>query len=94
MTDVRTKNETEKYTRYGKKTKKETERKRQEKISREEKNPGFRGNTDAHWKASQGYHHGDNQPTNTSRCNPSVDEYAVYKCLKAKGNPGYSPHVD
>ena len=63
MTDVRTKNETEKYTRYGKKqkTKKETKRKGQEKISKEEKNPGIRGNTDAHRKASQGYHHGDNQ---------------------------------
>ena len=41
--------------------KKETTRKRQEKISEEEKNPGIRGNTDAHQKASQGYHHGDNQ---------------------------------
>ena len=34
---------------------------RQEKISKEEKNTDIRGNTDAHWKASQGYHHGDNQ---------------------------------
>ena len=63
MTDVRTKNKTDKYTRYGKKTKtkKETERKMQEKISKEEKNLGIRGNTDAHRKASQGYWHGDNQ---------------------------------
>ena len=51
MTDGRTKNETEKYTRYGEKKNKRTRRKeeRQEKISREENNPGFRGNTDAHW---------------------------------------------
>ena len=64
MTDVRTKNETEKYTRYGKKTEQRKGRrkeKRQEKISKEENKPGIRGDTDAHRKASQGYHHGNNQ---------------------------------
>ena len=31
------------------------------KVSKEEKNPGIRGNTDAHRRASQGYHHRENQ---------------------------------
>ena len=42
------------------------------KKSKEGKNPGIRENTDAHWKASQGYHHGDKSTTDTSRCNPLV----------------------
>ena len=63
MIDVRTKNETEKNTRYekNKKNKEEGDENKKAKISEEEKNPGIRGNTDAHRKASQGYHHGDNQ---------------------------------
>ena len=52
--------------------KKEAGKNKKYKISKEEKSPGIRGNTDAHWKASQGYHHGDKSTTDTSRSNPSV----------------------
>ena len=43
------------------KKKKGDEKKKAGKISEEENNPGIRGNTNAHRKASQGYHHEDNQ---------------------------------
>ena len=43
--------------------------KRQENISKGEKNPGIRGNTDAHRKASQGYHHALKEDKKTGKTN-------------------------
>ena len=67
MTDIRTKNETEKNTRYGKRNRKKEEgegadkKEAGNKMSKKKRIRASEEMTDAHRKAWQGYHHGDNQ---------------------------------